>query len=187
VYGIKVTGDSLLVAESMKQNPRKMEETAQAHDDIIDNLEWCSHHHRSTLIRAIPSVQFPENITNNHLLTRTTDRMLQQNKFSLARWASYSAWTLLAFAIMLIFGSGGWAFPDGSNPSSCPPTGDQNSPPTGDHNSSLCGAEEVLSIGSQKLYLLASFILGGFLLSTRQLWMTRRTAYCALCGATRNL
>ena len=174
MYGIKVTGDSLLVAESMKQNPSKMEETDQAHDDFIENLEW-----RSTFSRANPSLQFPKDITNNHLLTRTADRMLQQNKYSLARWASYSVWTLLAFAIMLIFGSGGWAFPDGSNPSSCPEKGDKNS--------SLCGAEEVLSIGSQKLYLLASFILGGFLLSTRQLWMTRRTAYCALCGATRNL
>ena len=41
--------------------------------------------------------------------------------------------------------------------------------------------------GSKNLTFLSSFILAGFLLSTRQLWLARRTAYCALCGATRNL
>lgn len=50
-------------------------------------------------------------------LKRTSRRMLQQSDYSIRTWAKYSVWTIMAFAIMLIFGSGGWTYPDGGNPS----------------------------------------------------------------------
>jgi len=79
---------------------------------------------------------------------------------------------------MIIFGAGGWAFPDGGDPT-CFPYGQ------GKKKNSVCGLQESLSNGSGSLLFLTSFVLAGFLMSSWTLWMTRRTAYCALCGATR--
>ena len=100
-------------------------------------------------------------------------------KWSVKKWLTYSGWTIWAIALMIAFGINGWAYPDGNNPT-CSTTNKEK-------NSSMCGLGEVLIRGSGSLTFLSSFILAGFLLSSRQLWLARRTAYCALCGATRNL
>ena len=73
----------------------------------------------------------------------------------------------------------GNAFPDGNNP-----TCDESNQ---SKNANVCDTIASLKEGESSLAVLTSFVLGGFVLTTRQLWLARRTAYCALCGATRNL
>lgn len=80
---------------------------------------------------------------------------------------------------MIIFGITPWAFPDGNDPT-CPEAG-------GKKNHGICKMQQVLADGSSSLYMLTGFILGGYLASTVGLWLTRRTAYASLCGATRML
>ena len=104
----------------------------------------------------------------------------KQNHWAFYNCVKYSIWTLYALTLMHIVGIGNFAFPDGNNPT-CP--SDDN----GDKNHATCDMVKSLSSGASSLSVLASFILGGFLTSSRQLWLARRTAYCALCGATRNL
>ena len=125
---------------------------------------------------TVLNLDLPENISSSHVGRGTT--LKQNNILSMTKWVGYGIWTIWAFILMIIFGSGGWAYPDGSSPT-CTDKGDKNS--------AMCGVIDAMSSGSKSLTFLSSFILGGFLLSTRQLWLTRRTAYCALCGATRNL
>lgn len=129
---------------------------------------------RATVFRP----NLPRNFSNSDM-QRDSTTVLKQNKLKGWWWVQYGVWTVWAFILMLIFGSGGWAYPDGSDPTSCPEDGNINS--------AMCGMEEVLRAGSESLRFLSSFILGGFVLSSRALWLQRKTAYCALCGATRNL
>jgi hypothetical protein len=51
----------------------------------------------------------------------------------------------------------------------------------------MCDLVVTLERGQSQLRFLAPFILGGFVITTVQLWRLRRSAYCALCGATRNI
>jgi hypothetical protein len=92
-------------------------------------------------------------------------------------WLGYFNWILFAVAIQLIFGIPDFAFPDGKPACDVSLT----------RNISMCGLETTLSTGSTHLKFLSAFILGGFLTGSVHLWLTRRTAYAALCGATRNL
>ena len=117
-------------------------------------------------------------LSKNHPIKRSPTSVIQQNHWNKRKWLQYSVWTIWACIIMIIFGAGGWAFPDGGNPT-CVPYGQ------GKKNNSVCGLQESLSNGSESLLFLTSFVLAGFLMSSRTLWLTRRTAYCALCGATR--
>lgn len=122
--------------------------------------------------------------SKDHGVDRSATKMMNQNQWSLKTWIKYSLWTCWAIFLMLVLGGGDWAYPDGSNPT-CPNEAQQNQGMN--RNSATCGVEESLSKGSANLTFLSSFVLGGFLLSSRNLWLTRRSAYCALCGATRNL
>jgi len=87
-------------------------------------------------------------------------------------------WTLLALLIQLIVGgTGNWAFPDGKHPCVAEPT----------HNKTVCYMVRTFQDGSDSLRILSGFILGGFLVSSVNLWRLKRTSYAALCGSTRNL
>lgn len=103
----------------------------------------------------------------------------QGKKWGFKRYLGYSAWVLLAISIQLVVGScGSKVFPDGK------PACNTNDPT---HNISVCNLVEVLAAGENRLRTLAAFILGGFLASSVGMWIKRRSAYCALCGSTRNI
>ncbi len=106
------------------------------------------------------------------------------------QWIGYCFWLILALTIQLSIGiNGSWAFPDGREMGVCPEdidTMDMND----NHvikNKSMCLLAKTLADGADSLRILSAFILGGFLVGSVQLWLERRTAYTALCGATRNL
>lgn len=111
-----------------------------------------------------------------HDLVRSKRWMLQQGFWTPWQFLGYGAWTLYAIALMLALGWG-YVFPDGANPS-CDAAG---------KNSSFCEVLSVFNGGNDALKFLSGFVLAGFVASSRSLWLTRRTAYCALCGSTRNL
>ena len=124
-------------------------------------------------------------------VTRRGFGMMSKAKtWNLQFWISYLFWPCVALIIQLIVGTSGWAFPHGGKSSES-----QNLPACslsdeGDHhvrNKLTCELNETLQSGSRSLNFLSAFIVGGFLMNGVQLWTSRRTAYCALCGATRNL
>ncbi len=125
--------------------------------------------------RLIPNL--PSNISNEHGLHRY--RFTRNSHSTHMSWVRYVPYTFLAFTIMFVVGTGGWAFPDGANP-----TCDANK---SSKNSAVCDIEKTLQASINSLLLLTGFILGGFLASSRALWLEKRRAYAALCGATRNL
>jgi len=114
---------------------------------------------------------------------KTFDRY--SGSFMLASARSFSrnfvrslGYTLLAIVIQLIVGgTGDWAFPDGK-----PACLEDNSV-----NTNTCYMVITITNGADALRFLTGFILGGFLLSSVNLWRLRRTSYAALCGSTRNL
>jgi len=97
------------------------------------------------------------------------------------------SWVAIALSIQFIVGNGDWAFPNGTGSatgSACSPvrTGSQVM-----QNKNICNLYFSLDEGSNRLAFLCAFILGGYLLTAVNMWRLRRTAYCQLCGATRNL
>ena len=103
-------------------------------------------------------------------------------------WIAYLFWSFLALFIQFVVGTGEWAFPQGgsrdSEMSACSPAEETSQ---AIRKTNVCELHETLQGGSRSLNLLSAFIVGGFLTNSVNLWLTRRTAYCALCGATRNL
>ena len=102
-------------------------------------------------------------------------------------WFAYFFWVIIALVIQFMVGAGEWAFPQGAGGntnSACSPLtlGSQVM-----RNKNVCNLNVSLAEGSARLTFLSAFIVGGFLLNSVKLWRERRTAYCALCGATRNL
>ena len=102
-------------------------------------------------------------------------------------WFAYFFWVIIALIIQFMVGAGEWAFPQGAGGntnSACSPLtlGSQVM-----RNKNVCNLNVSLAEGSARLTFLSAFIVGGFLLNSVKLWRERRTAYCALCGATRNL
>ena len=95
-------------------------------------------------------------------------------------WMEYLCYTLIAIVMQLSFGWS-YAFPDGRP--ACNYVGGQSSTT----NRLMCDLKIELENGHHQLRVLVAFILGGFISTTIYLWRVRRTAYCALCGATRNL
>ena len=103
-------------------------------------------------------------------------------------WSAYFFWVMIALVIQFMVGAGEWAFPQGAggidnsaySPSLTP--GSQVM-----RNRNVCNLNVSLAEGSARLTFLSAFIVGGFLLNFVKLWRARRTAYCALCGVTRNL
>ena len=110
---------------------------------------------------------------------RRKETALQANSLRKRAWMEYLFYTGLALAIQLIFGHD-FAFPDGR------PACDNKSG-SSTTNRLMCDLVWSLERGQAQLRFLAPFILGGFVVSTVQLWRQRRTAYAALCGATRNM
>ena len=94
----------------------------------------------------------------------------------------YSISTFWALILMYVFGWGDWAMFNGRNPS-CKTPVDWDL----DASASFCLLSPSLDAGALTLRILSAFVLGGFLMSSRNLWLTKRSSYCALCGATRNI
>lgn len=76
---------------------------------------------------------------NENAAQRTASEIINQNYWSARRLLGYSLWTWWALLLMIAFGTGGWAFPDGSNPS-C----DAGEP---DLNKSMCGMISAMQKG----------------------------------------
>lgn len=117
------------------------------------------------------------------VIRRGSGMMKKAQTFGMKNWISYTIWTISALLIQFIVGSGKWAFPDGT------PEPDGLACPEDDQltNKRTCGLFVTLQEGSRSLTVLSAFIVGGFLLNSVKLWLSRRSSYCALCGATRNL
>ena len=149
------------------------------------------------------SKKFTSNLSKDHSCKRSAKDVVRLNHIHKEIFVTNCAWVFGAIALMVVFGVGGWSFPDGSNP-----TCDTSNP---DKNRTVCGMTEVIQSGASNLEFLSGFIIAGFVSSAVKLWTTRRTAYCgeqkrhivivhihnpskrllnfriALCGATRNL
>uniref|UniRef100_A0A7S1BGC9 Uncharacterized protein n=1 Tax=Corethron hystrix TaxID=216773 RepID=A0A7S1BGC9_9STRA len=121
---------------------------------------------------------FPYFCEGNTFDRHSKSFMLESSRIFSRNFVFSLGYTLLALAIQIIFGgTGGWAFPDGKP--ACLP----------DHsvNTNICYMVNTLTNGAESLKFLTGFILGGFLLSSVNMWRLRRTSYAALCGSTRNL
>lgn len=92
-----------------------------------------------------------------------------------------AGWTVWALFLMIALGND-WAYPDGSNPT-CADSDNKSTK----SNAQFCLLRLSLNTTTQTLMILNGFVLGGFVASSRALWLQKRTAYAALCGATRNL
>ena len=95
-------------------------------------------------------------------------------------WVEYLIYTAIAIAMQLLLGWG-YVFRDGRNPTCHFVDGYSTKNPL------MCDLEKTLEQGNYTIRVLVAFILGGFIANTVYLWRLRRTAYCMLCGATRNL
>ncbi|GFH55554.1 hypothetical protein CTEN210_12030 [Chaetoceros tenuissimus] len=96
-------------------------------------------------------------------------------------WMFKISWTIFALFVAFISQLGVF-FPD-------TPRGTGSTCSTNDAgvklNIVLCDMIESANTASARINILTAFILSAF--ASRELWLTKRTAYCALCGATRNL
>lgn len=149
--------------------------------------------------RASMSINVIDNVERGSMQTRlkktTSQGRISRGGKSLLRKArewgedhkmfGYFSWLFLAITIQLSFGLGGWAFPDGKP--ACSSSNMSGETAGKVKNRSICLLSETLDSGVPILRFLSAFILGGFVVSSVHLWLVRRKAYCALCGATRNL
>lgn len=141
-----------------------------------------AHVTRSTLTLDVSLLRSFSNVnhTQQNRVTRDTKKLLSnRSAWTVHQLLKYSVWTTYAIFLSFSIGMSGIAFPDGNNPT-CDES-DQS------RNALVCDTIASLKDGKTRLSLLTSFVLGGFLLTTRELWLARRTAYCALCGSIRNL
>lgn len=72
-------------------------------------------------------------------VNRSSKTIMSQTYWTPKIILMYTIWTWWALLLTIVLGSGGWAFPDGSNPS-CNPN-------TPDRNKSVCGLVSVLQMG----------------------------------------
>lgn len=121
------------------------------------------------------SLRRTSSILKAHKLSTPKEGLLSKRLFE------YLLYTFVALLLQLILGWG-YAFPDGR-----PACNFEDGQKFLSTNSYMCDTEIVLEEGVAQLRILVAFILGGFVTSTIYLWRLRRTAYCMLCGAARNL
>jgi len=114
--------------------------------------------------------------------SRNIESMVKRGReWGIKLWLGYSLWVIVALSIQLVLGSGSWAFPDTlEGQLAC----DTESP---DQNKNMCLLSKSLNDGVDTLRTLSAFVLGGYVVGSVNLWLKRRTAYCALCGSARNL
>jgi hypothetical protein len=110
---------------------------------------------------------------------RRKETVLEGNSLVKRAWMEYLFYIGLALVIQMSLGRD-FAFPDGR------PACD-NKFGSSTTNRLMCDLVWTLERAQGQLRFLAPFILGGFVVGTVQLWRLRRTAYAALCGATRNM
>ena len=94
-------------------------------------------------------------------------------------WVKYLYYPVIALLGALIVSSEGGADPD--NGQAC--DGVDNI----ERNSLLCHAILYSEAGVSIMKFLTPIIVGGFVVSVVSMWRLRRTNYCTLCGAVRNL
>lgn len=92
-------------------------------------------------------------------------------------WFAYIIWPLIAIIIQLFFGLTPWWLPD--DKSIC--TDGTN------RDVWICDLVEALEDGTNGLTFLSAFIVGGFVISSVNIWLGRRSSYRTLCGATRDV
>jgi len=97
-----------------------------------------------------------------------------QSVCTLNQLMEYISLTIVAIVLMLIIGIGKEGF---QSPTLCE---DGN-------KSSICDLQVSMKRGAIQYQVLAAFILGGFVLSSVDMWRQRRHAYVLLCNTTRNL
>lgn len=91
----------------------------------------------------------------------------------------YSSYTIMALIIQQILGYP-YAWPNAC--SDCY-TWDKEDPDL----PRICALQESSMEAADTFEFLVTFVLGAFVTSVVSMWRTRRTAYCMVCGATRNL
>lgn len=155
--------------ENHKEALERSDETKE--DNPLDSY---TNHKRYTADAQVGMASW-RGLTKNRTITRRAGRV----KWGRSLWISYFAFLFIAIAIQLIFGWGDWAFPDG-RPSCSEDSGMAK-------NDLMCDLSNNLLEVVQQLRFLSAFILGGFVISSVQLWLTRRAEYTQLCGAARNL
>ena len=111
--------------------------------------------------------------------------MLKAKTLKLENWLAYFFWTIFALLIQLIVGTSDWAFPQSGL--SCAPNDVGQEQQGKRTNEMMCGLNESLQTGSERLTVLSAFIVGGFLVSSVNLWLTRRLSYINLSKSIRNL
>ena len=153
--------------------------------------------------KSRPKLTRGKSASKSFKLHKDLPRLTKNSYLDKERYIMNWLWVFGALALMVIFGVGGWAFPDGSNPT-CDPSDTAK-------NRTMCGMIEVVKAGMSNMTFLSGFIIAGFVSSAVKLWAMKRTAYCgesilhidhccaysqqlsflncliALCGATRNL
>ncbi len=86
----------------------------------------------------------------------------------------YLYWTVIALIIQFVVGGGTgyWAFPFEDKERPICSTDDPDY-----HKMNICTLRDSLEHGAQRFIILSAFILGGFLASSVNLWLSRRNAY----------
>ena len=107
-----------------------------------------------------------------------------EDRLRRTKWYNYIVYTSVAIAIQLIFGWS-YAFPDGRP--ACGPTDPTDSYASDMRNSSICDLVKTCKWGHKQLLFLTAIVLGGYLVSTINMWRLRRMRDMILCGSIRNL
>lgn len=117
-------------------------------------------------------------------IKRDNSQLLEGRKYwSLHKMIGYSFWCIVALTIQILVGTQSWIFPDGRN--SCYIVQTDGFPYM--TNKSICELEKSLKENVLSLRFLSALVLGGFLVSSVNIWMKRRQAYGTLNDATRTL
>ena len=131
---------------------------------LSEDLDMSQH------LNAELSRKVSTDILEDHNMKRSSADILKRSSFDKKKYAKVWLWAFGALALMVIFGVGGWAFPDGSNPT-CDPS-------DADKNKTVCGMIEVIQSGTSNMAFLSGFIIASFVSSAVKFWRMKRTNYC---------
>jgi len=165
--------------DSIAPSRPKILKKAHWDDDLIDGFDVSFSKHED----QINNWKNGKSVGNKSM-DRSASMVVEHGRhWKFTQLLPYSIGTVWALYLMYAFGWGDWAMINGRNPSCKKTPVDWEI----DASASFCMLSSSFEAGSLTLKILSAFILGGFLMSSRNLWLTRRTSYCALCGATRNI
>ena len=167
------------------QNEVKMFNDSERSSITFESSQDKTRHRKSQSTRITLSShrdmvpELTSDLSEKHTMKRSTKEVIKLSHFDKSRYITTWVWVLVALSLMVIFGIGGWAFPDGGNPT-CDDA-------DAEKNATMCGMIDVIQAGTSSLAFLSGFIIAGFVSSAVYLWRIRRTAYCELANATKNL